>query len=65
MISENNAQSMLATLLPLHSLTRAGMGVLIMYNPGKVETRVSLAARGSTADLAEGRQSGGAGELAW
>jgi hypothetical protein len=56
---------MLATLLPLHSLTRAGMGVLIMYNPGKVETRVSLAARGSTADLAEGRQSGGAGELAW
>jgi hypothetical protein len=49
--SENNAQSLLAALLPLHALTRAGMGVLILHHPGKKETRVGLAARGSTALL--------------
>ena len=50
-VNENSAQSMLATLLPLRTLTRAGMGLLLMHHPGKVETRVGLAARGSTALL--------------
>jgi hypothetical protein len=50
-VSENNAQSMLATLLPLRALTRARMGLLFMHHPGKAETRVGLAARGSTALL--------------
>ena len=50
-VSENNAQSMLATLLPLPPSTRAGMALLLMHHPGKAETRVGLAARGSTALL--------------
>jgi hypothetical protein len=49
--SENNAQSLLAALLPLRALTRTGMGLLLMHHPGKTETRVGLAARGSTALL--------------
>jgi hypothetical protein len=38
-------------LLPLRALTRAGMGLLLIHHPGKAETRVGLAARGSTALL--------------
>jgi hypothetical protein len=50
-VSENNARSMLDTLLALRPLTRANMGVLLMHHPGKAETRVGLSGRGSSALL--------------
>jgi hypothetical protein len=42
---------MLAMLLPLRALTRAGMALLLIHHPGKAETRIGLAARGSSALL--------------
>ena len=38
-------------MLPLRALTRANMGLLMFHHPGKADTRVGLAARGSSALL--------------
>jgi hypothetical protein len=49
--SENQARSMLETLLPLGQLQSAGMGVLLLHHPGRRERAVGQAARGSGALL--------------
>jgi hypothetical protein len=46
---ENNAAAMLGALSPLHRLTEAGMGVLLLHHPGKAPSAVGRAARGSGA----------------
>jgi hypothetical protein len=48
---ENNPRCMFDALLPLGALTRQGMAVLVLHHPGKGESRVGHAARGSTALL--------------
>jgi hypothetical protein len=49
--SENQARSMLETLLPLGQLLCAGMAVLLLHHPGRGERAVGQAARGSGALL--------------
>jgi hypothetical protein len=49
--SENQARSMLETLMPLGQLQRAGMAVLILHHPGRGERALGQAARGSGALL--------------
>jgi hypothetical protein len=48
---ENQARSVLETLLPLGALTRAGMAVLMLHHPGKGSPPIGQAARGSGALL--------------
>jgi hypothetical protein len=48
---ENQARSMLETLLPLGELQHAGMAELLLHHPGKGEFRLGQAARGSGALL--------------
>jgi hypothetical protein len=48
---ENNARSMLETLLPLAALTRRGMAVLGIHHPSKGPSALGQAARGSGALL--------------
>jgi hypothetical protein len=49
--SENQARSMLETLLPLGQLLRAGMAGLLLHHPGRGERALGQAARGSGALL--------------
>lgn len=49
--SENQARSMLETLLALGELQRAGMAVLLLHHPGRGERPPGQAARGSGALL--------------
>jgi hypothetical protein len=48
---ENQAQSMLQTLLPLGALTRGGMAVMLLHHPAKGHRQLGQAARGSGALL--------------
>jgi hypothetical protein len=50
-LAENSARSVLDTLLPLGTLTRAGMAVLALHHPARGHGRVGQAARGSGALL--------------
>jgi hypothetical protein len=49
--SENQAPSVLETLLPLRALTATGLAALLLHHPGKGEKPLGQAARGSGALL--------------
>src|SRR5207244_928613 len=44
---ENDARSVLETLLPLRTLTASGLAICLLHHPGKGEQPLGQAARGS------------------
>ncbi len=47
--NENSASGMLAALLPLQTLTRLGVAVLLLHHPRKLDSAIGHSARGSGA----------------